>query len=95
MNYTCKQVALGTEELSLENYFTIQPNPSTGTFVIEYENQKGEFELSISDMAGRVVLSEGVLNSTSTTMHLKEESGVYLVTILSQEGKTTKRLIIQ
>lgn len=95
MNYTCNQVALGTEELSLENYFRIQPNPTTGTFVIEKENQLGDFEFSISDMAGRVVLSEGVLNSTSTTIHLKEEPGVYLVTISSQEGRTTKRLIIQ
>lgn len=95
MNFTCQQVVLSTEELFMNNQFVIQPNPSNGTFTIKAENQQGEFEISISDMTGREVMHKRVLNTNDHIIDLKEEPGIYLVTLSNKGMSATKRLIIQ
>ncbi|MDV7186507.1 M14 family zinc carboxypeptidase [Lutibacter sp. TH_r2] len=88
-------LAVINEEL---NQFTIYPNPSTASVVnVKLPNTVKDFTISMSSILGKQVYSEKV--NTTNSIHTIEtanlNSGVYFVTIQTEQGKATKKLIIQ
>ena len=89
----------GLEELVSSIDLTIYPNPSTGVFNVELLGLTGEnLELRISDLQGRIVLSdmlEGISGKHVEKIDIsKNENGVYIINVLGTNGVIlTKRII--
>lgn len=73
---------------------TIYPNPSTGEFVIQF-NEDQPSQISIVDINGRLVYS-GNLSSKIERINLMGESpGLYQVIVQSETNIITKRILLQ
>ena len=88
-------LAVINEEL---NQFTMYPNPSTDSELnVILPNSVKDFDISIFSVLGKQVYAERI--NTMDTVHTinigRLNSGVYFVTIQTELGKATKKLIIQ
>jgi len=75
---------------------TVFPNPNKGVFTIKNNPLtpffKGEGQVSITDMYGRVVYAAELNNNLIT---LDGSAGLYFVSIVADEGKTVIKLVIE
>ncbi|NQX98692.1 MAG: T9SS type A sorting domain-containing protein, partial [Flavobacteriales bacterium] len=75
----------------------IYPNPSRGEFVyLEIEGTNSNSQLLVTDIYGKTVLSKE-LNSNNETIRFENKltPGFYMVTVVSDNNKTTKKLIVR
>jgi len=85
-----------TEEVSTsEKAISIYPNPSTDNFQVSLpELENGDSAaITVSDMNGRIVLTERLSTSGQINHHLS--SGIYIVNIASKNLNVTKKLIVK
>ena len=89
--------ALANEQF-LQNNFSIYPNPTIGSFTIEFKELANSYSVEVFDMTGKTIYE----NNYDQTANLVQEinldnasSGVYFVNIKSDKGLVTKKLIIQ
>jgi hypothetical protein len=88
---------LGIEDEILST-FTMYPNPSaTGEVTIKMPNEINEFTVSVSNLLGQQVLNQQFSKAynnihTISTGHLKE--GVYYVSVKTDLGKATKKIVL-
>ncbi|WP_304199449.1 T9SS type A sorting domain-containing protein [Flavobacterium alvei] len=87
----CPTSALGLKEIRIENEFNIFPNPSSGNFNIEVDQDLMGAKATIYNLLGQKV-KDFSLNSTTTNQTLNK--GVYLIEIEKDGNKTTKKLIV-
>ena len=89
---------LSTEEfIPLDNEITIYPNPSNGNITIK-NNGVALDQVRVSDLNGRVVFSQnlnGMTEDKELNLSSKLSSGMYLMTITSNNTSTVKKLIIE
>lgn len=84
----------GLFDLSNGLLFKMGPNPSKGSFDISLtEGTIQEFDVSITDLAGRVVYQSSELGGVAHVDLSEQERGMYLVS-LSAGGKTSTRSLI-
>ncbi len=79
----------------VSNLFTVSPNPSNGFFKLDLGSTslKGA-NVTISDMTGRVVLTQSI-NSISTSLNLSSaDNGAYIVRVISSEGSQVKTIVL-
>jgi len=77
------------------NLFTVSPNPSNGVFSLDLgtTSLKGTI-VSISDMTGRVILTQSI-NSTKTSLNLSNaDNGAYIVRVISSEESQVETIVI-
>ncbi|WP_186280175.1 SBBP repeat-containing protein [Fluviicola chungangensis] len=81
----------------IENDFGIKlevyPNPSDGSFSVDMGDNFHMISVEISDLNGRVLRRETLKETGSFNLSLEESSGVYLLTVQSEERKAVIRLI--
>jgi hypothetical protein len=70
----------------------IYPNPTDGALTLQFETA-GKYDITISDMAGKVLLREMVTGQTARLDIGAYPAGVYLLTIDDGERKSTTRVI--
>jgi len=77
--------------------FNLFPNPSSGMIELSFSQKAGENALvSVSDVSGRIVLTESVVLDNNHRMNLDSfEPGIYLITLSSEQFSTSKRLILK
>ncbi|WP_460220391.1 T9SS type A sorting domain-containing protein [Psychroserpens sp. MEBiC05023] len=81
---------LSIEELEISS-FQLYPNPTKTQFTIEIDNSSRLEKVSVYNTLGQVVLiSEELIVNTS-----KLASGSYMVEVLTNKGKSLKKLIIE
>ncbi|HAP69736.1 MAG TPA: hypothetical protein DCR04_08430 [Flavobacteriales bacterium] len=83
---------VGVEEVKNESSFSVYPNPSENVFTLQFEKVANR-SIEIHNSAGQSVKQFNT-NSNSLELNL-EESGMYLLTVISEEGILTKKLIVQ
>ncbi|MBI9040831.1 M14 family zinc carboxypeptidase [Lutibacter sp.] len=88
---------LGIEDEILST-FSIYPNPvSTGEITIKMPNEIHDFDITVSNVLGQKVYAKKVQNNFDNTELVNTTnfmSGIYFITVSTQLGKATKKLII-
>jgi len=83
--------AVNTQEVGNANQLDVYPNPSNGKFVIT--NQQG-CDLSIIDLTGKTVYQKvNISNMEQVTIDLN--SGMYFVSLVSENKKKVRRIIVR
>jgi hypothetical protein len=82
---------LSTSDFS-PNFVSVYPNPSTGIFTITNSEELIN-ELTIYDLQGRMIINKSVNNLESTVDLSSYNSGVYILEVVSQYGKSKHKLI--
>ncbi|MBL4651387.1 MAG: PKD domain-containing protein [Flavobacteriales bacterium] len=89
---------VGIEENSIENSFTIFPNPTTGNFNIEFNNLNAdEYSLRIVNVVGQLVnFSLHTQNDRSINIDISnQKSGVYFIQITHDTETYTKHILLK
>jgi len=99
---------VSVDEITIEDGFSIYPNPSNGTFTIETPNspaRAGLLGLEITDIFGKVILTMETtehaplplplqIDISQTTEHAPLQ-GIYFLNIKTENGIITKKIVIQ
>ena len=86
---------LGLEELADLEAVRVQPNPTKGQFQI-VSGEGNNFNFTVMDINGRVILPSTKLDETTSLVDLSEfENGVYIVNISGLESNKMIRVIKQ
>ena len=95
--YVCaaRGIANTSEPLAISNDFTMYPNPARSQVSINVETLVGTGNIIVTDLYGKVVKSQTLSMGTNTLNISKLSAGMYLVSIITNEGKQTKKLIIE
>ena len=76
--------------------FSLVPNPTNGIFKINLESQGiDQFTAVVRDLSGRLVLRQEALHHQSEIDLGMQESGVYLVSVETNEIIKTERILLQ
>ena len=83
-----------TIKTAKDNSVKIYPNPVTeGYFVVE--SKSGNGSVTVYALNGNVILSQ-IITQTTQTIEIPElQNGIYLVKIETENGVTTKRLVVK
>lgn len=89
-------LATGINELSTnKNNFKLYPNPTNGSFTIEFNDFEKNNKLEIVNLLGKKVY-EQVITTQTTQLNTNLNSGVYFVNVIHASGnKSTQKIIIQ
>jgi len=80
---------LGIQTNNYKQELTVFPNPTTGSFSIE--NNQEITKLSVYNIQGKLIKTLGLNQENYSISDLS--TGVYFVTIVTHKGSTTKKLI--
>lgn len=96
------EIEICTTTFSVEdnayNNFNISPNPNSGIFSLSFNQPINDSKVSIYDLQGRLVENLDLeANSTTQRVELKKQyqSGVYLIEVTNENGKSVNKLIIK
>ena len=80
------------DELVAENAFSIYPNPSSGSATIQFENAEN-WSVQIQNSLGQIIDN---ISASGTIVELEiENSGVYFVSVTTEKGLFTQKLIVE
>ncbi len=85
-------------ESALDRSLSIYPNPSTGIFNVTMNNPSLEFELQLTDVEGRIILTDFHKNYGLFVKYYDLSDlakGIYYLRIFSNEGNVTRALMVQ
>ncbi|NNM15925.1 MAG: T9SS type A sorting domain-containing protein, partial [Bacteroidia bacterium] len=81
----------------IENAFDVAPlvypNPADGNFNIEMDKKYENVKLTVTDLSGKVVLTENYSNSQLLGLRIYESVGVYLLSIEAEGKQAVVRLV--
>ena len=89
--------ALANEEF-LQNDFSIYPNPSKGSFTIEFKNFVNSFSVEVFDATGKTIYENNFDQSSNLVQAINlnnPTSGIYFMNVKSDKGIVTKKLVIE
>ena len=94
------QSGTGINTIVANSHFTVYPNPASGSLNIRWSNMaNSDGTVTISDVAGRTVYTSAIANqsgSGSTQLDISAlQSGIYLLTIKSNLGLYSGKLVIE
>ena len=93
------QSTLSKDSFSLANKFVVYPNPNKGTFTVQFDELISNYDIQIVDQSGRIVLDNNYKQNSDLTQNLVLSSnaaaGVYFITIKTDKGVSTKKIIVE
>ena len=87
-----------TNESFLQNGFSIYPNPSKGSFTIQFKDLINSYSVEVFDVTGKTIYENNYDQSANLSQVITLDnptSGVYFVNIKTDKGLVTKKLVIQ
>lgn len=88
---------LSNSDFGLKNSFAIYPNPNKGNFSIQFSEVVSNYSVQVIDQAGRIVFADDFTdqNNLMQTINLNSAlSGIYFVTLKSNDSVATKKIIV-
>jgi hypothetical protein len=92
-----KSNVLANEEF-LQTLFSLYPNPSKGSFTIEFKELASNFSVEVFDITGKTIFENNYDQASNLIQVInldKPASGVYFINVKSDNGIVTKKLIIE
>ena len=71
---------------------TLYPNPNDGSFSIDLGRVYPKVEITITELDGRIIRKEYIINDRSKYLQFSESPGLYLVTIASENERAVYKL---
>ena len=79
--------------------FSVYPNPSKGTFNLQFKEVVSDFNIEIFDVTGKMMYVNEFYENSDLIKEIKVENeiskGVYFMNIKTNEGLVTKKVIIE
>lgn len=82
----------GIQDISINEFVIILPNPSSGKVTLSSEISKGE--ISVYTIFGEKVFQSEMKNQKSEIDLSKQPDGIYFVHVISEKGRVIKKIII-
>jgi hypothetical protein len=95
--YTCAARGVNTVDNQLSTFdgFTMYPNPAKGFINLNVETLIGAGSIVITDLYGKQVKTQNLSIGTNTVNIANLCKGMYFVSTITTEGKTTKKLVVE
>ena len=95
--YTCaaRGISVSGEGLVVSGDFTMYPNPAKGLINLNVESLVGVGSIVVTDLYGKTVKTQALSMGTNTVDIANLSKGMYFVSTITNEGKTTKKLIVE
>ena len=95
--YSCAARGVNTVngQLSTVNGFTMYPNPAKGSINLNVETLIGVGSIVITDLYGKTVKNQALSMGTNTVDIANLSKGMYFVSTITNEGKTTQKLVVE
>jgi hypothetical protein len=71
----------------------VYPNPADGNIKVDIGKLLSEFTLKITDISGKQIMHGVYRNTKLVELYLEIPAGVYLITVYSDNGCETIRLV--
>ncbi|KAA9331135.1 T9SS type A sorting domain-containing protein [Adhaeribacter soli] len=78
----------------LQSQLNVFPNPSNGTFKVDLPQGK-TYELTVTDLTGKVIMTQSVSGGVNQLQLNKAAKGIYLLKVKGENGTATRKLIIE
>ncbi len=75
--------------------FTLYPNPARSTVSLEVKKLVGAGSIVVTDLYGKQVKTQSLSMGTNTIDISNLGKGFYLVSTITEQGKTTKKLVVE
>lgn len=92
-NFPCSFFTASTTEIDLLD-FTVFPNPSSGSFSLQFANASDPVIVEVRDLTGRLLYSE-TTQEKLTQIQLDAPAGAYQVSVQSAHNRITKSIVVQ
>ena len=95
--FTCAARGVNTVDgqLSTVDGFTMYPNPAKGFINLNVETLIGKGSIVVTDLYGKTVKNQALSMGSNTVNISNLSKGFYLVSVITSEGKTTKKLVVE
>ena len=74
---------VGIEESQFSKHVSVFPNPSNGVFNIELPCSIAKWDIQVTDLSGKLVYFNSVINSSNTSFEL-DKSGYFIIEIIGE-----------
>jgi hypothetical protein len=85
---------MGIESTKISDVVNVYPNPNNGSFTIETNGNEKQNTVMLYDVTGKLVLSQIIIGKATIDAG-NLNAGIYNLSIISNNGVTNKRIIIQ
>jgi hypothetical protein len=75
--------------------FTMYPNPARSTVSLQVEKLVGSGTIVVTDLYGKQVKTQSLSMGTNTVDISNLAKGFYLVSTITEQGKTTKKFVVE
>ncbi|MEZ4979240.1 MAG: M12 family metallo-peptidase [Chitinophagales bacterium] len=84
---------IGIKENDLAPYISVYPNPSSGTFYLNFSLSLEDLELRIYTVEGKLIQAQYADQASAMEINLNASQGLYLLDIRSKQGSSILKLI--
>jgi PKD repeat protein len=95
---TIKPVSTGiNDDLKANSMFTVSPNPASGKVFIAWANTaKGNADVTVADVAGRIVYKSTVSTGSIAELNLAHlQSGQYFISVKNNNATASQQVVLQ
>ena len=92
--YTITSVGLSNHENNSQQV-SVYPNPTDGSFTVDFGTLIAESEILITDASGRLIFEATANNQRTSQIDLGLSPGVYLITVKSDGNTSFQKLIVE
>lgn len=92
LNFSCLGAIASISELN-EDLVEIYPNPHTDQFTVQFDAVQTEVHIEINDLSGRLIRSEEFTSTSKIDLSIDGPSGVYLLSMKTENGILVKRIV--
>lgn len=91
-----KKSGVGMEEIALADLINVYPNPASTDININFESFGGTVNtITLMSMEGKTMLTDNAINGKNHTMDITAlKAGVYLLSIQTDKGNITQKVLI-
>ncbi len=95
--YVCasRGVPISNDQLAIRNEFTMYPNPAKGFINLNIEKVIEAGSIVVTNLYGKSVKTKNLSMGFNTVNIANLSKGFYLVSVITSEGKTTMKLVVE